>query len=160
MLDAVIALNYYPLFFFSESHPAYCTTSFCKKEISFRWVINDAKTLYQAKAKVQGPKIETNIFPYPLYCYLDFTQGSIMFQLAGDGQDVELLSGNHENVWASNCSFTILNMQTNQPLCTAKCEGKKLLKKPIVQYFGVIGYNSYNHYTCDPVKSLEIDKKN
>ena len=155
MLDAVIAVNYYPLIFFSESNPA-CTTNFCKEEISFRWVINDVKTLYQAKANVQGPKIETKIFPYPLYCYLDFTQGSIMFQLAGDGIHFKLSSENHNNVWAYNCSFTILNMLTNQPLCTAKCEGKKLLKKKEQ-------YNSDRrcyvlYYTCDPVTSLKIDK--
>ena len=80
-----------------------------------------------------------------------------MFQVAGGGEYLELSSGTHENVWACNCSFTILNMLTNQPLCTAKCESKKLLKTTNKAYTrrNVQRY----HYTCDPVTSLRIDKK-
>ena len=104
----------------------FSTSSFRKENISFHWIITDAKSLYQAKTNVQGPVISSNILPCPLQFRLDFTKSQPSVEITGDSKKSFLLNDDHNNVWACGWSFTILNKPTNQPLYTAKCENKPL----------------------------------
>ena len=73
----------------------FSTSSFHKENISFHWTITDAKSFYQAKAKVQGPKILSKILPCPLQFCLDFTNSEPSVEVAGDSNT----SSSLQNVW-------------------------------------------------------------
>ena len=121
----------------------FSTSSFRKENISFHWVITDAKSLYQAKTKVRGPEILSEILPCPLRFYLDFTKSQPSVKVAGVSNTS--LNEHHENVWACGWSFTILKKPTNQPLYTAKYENNLLCR-------GKYTYNCYSEriysYSC------------
>lgn len=119
--------------------------------------MNDIKTLCQGYSRVRGPEINTEVFPYPLYCYLEFTEDGMKFELAGVGKEFTLSHHTHTDVWASNCSFTILNMLTNQHLCTANCEDKPLLKLDHRGYSRKT-YTGVLYYACDVLTTTMNEK--
>ena len=142
------AYNNVVVFLFRKYLPIpFSTSSVHKENISFHWIITDAKSLYQARAKVQGPEILSKILPCPLQFHLDFTESLPSVEVAGDGSKSSLLKENHKNVWACGWSFTILNKPTNQPLYTAKCENKPLCTTKNV--------SSYNN-TTQTCSSLSV----
>ena len=134
-------------------------SSFCKENISFHWIITDAKSLYQAKAKVQGPKILCAHLPCSLQFCLDFTQSEPSVEVTGDSNTSYLKKKNYDNVWACGWSFTILNKSTNQPLYTAKCEDKLLrIGKDTLSTYGrsrIYSDSSLSAFLLDPDKNFE-----
>jgi len=109
---------------FRKSLPIqFASSKFCKENISFYWNITDAKSLYQAKARVQGPKISTEMLQFPVHLYLDFTKSEPFVEIAGK-ETLPFRSNYQEDVQTCGCSFAILSKPTNQPLYTTKCECK------------------------------------
>ena len=69
----------------------------------------------QAQASIKGSKIESTIFPYPLYLHVDFTTNGIKVRLVSD--DVGYIEA---DLWAIDYSFSVLNRHSMQPRINVK----------------------------------------
>ena len=135
----------------------FSTSSFRKENISFHWIITDAKSLYQGKAKVQGPEIVSTILPGSLQFCLDFTNSEPSVEVAGGSYKSSSFKKHHENVWACGWSFTVLNKSTNQPLYSAKCEDKPLYTQKIAQNINsrsFFMFCSETSHSCSPLSAV------
>ena len=121
---------------FSESTPTQVSaTSIVKEDISYQWVIFDAKVLHTAKAKVKGPRIHSKILPLPVHPYLVFTEKSIIFQLC----DGERIHEKRKNVFVSSCTITIMSMETKQSICSVEVPSKKVVDIGRYDTYGKMG---------------------
>ena len=91
--------------------------------------MNECKDLQQAKAIITGPQIITEIFPYPLYLNMYFTEDAIKVKLEGDHKVIKLSHKSHLNdMWACDCSFSVLDRNDVLPCVTVQGECNQLIK--------------------------------
>ena len=100
-------------------------TSFIKEDISYQWIIFDAKMLHTASTEVDGPRIHSKFLPYPIEPCLDFTENGVIFKLCSSrlhitGTDI------YPNVCICNCIITILSMETKKSIFSVKVPKQRI----------------------------------
>ncbi len=143
------------LILFRQSCPIQSSsTAFVKKKFAYIWIINEAKKLHQAQASIQGFKIESNFFKYPMYLNLDFTANDIRVRFDSDGKTITTKGPAREDldVWACDCSFSVLDRFSLQPSVCVKSKCTQLLKRSCSYHLGYkeyIGINSFTNTILD-----------
>ena len=140
-------------------------TSTVKEEISYQWIISDAKMLHTARTMVHGPKICSKLFPYPIEPYLDFTEDIVKFALCvtrkyGSDRWLVLHEGKNSksrypDVYICNCIITILSMETKQPIFSFKAPKKRYLNTHF-DPIKLMDYDDFSTYLNDEALTIQV----
>ena len=123
-----------------------------KEDISYQWIIFDAKILHTAYTKVDGPKIHSKLLPYPIEPFLDFTENSVEFKLSGYKRH----SNSYPNAWICNCIIKILSMETKQSIFSVKVPKRIYLNSSHYNPITLMDYGNFSTYLNDEALTIQV----
>ena len=145
-------------------------TSTVKEEISYQWIIFDAKMLHTERTIVHGPIIRSKLFPFPIEPYLDFTEDIVKFALCVTrkyGSDrwlvlhEETIRKNSKSryfctlTYFCNCIITILSMETKEPIFSFTAPEKRYLDTHF-DPIKLMDYDDFSTYLNDEPLTIQV----
>ena len=153
------------IFLCRESTPTQVSaTSLVKEDISYQWIIFDAKMIHTRSSNVHGPSIHSKFLPCPMKPNLYFTENSVIFELYGR-QLYETVADSYRDVCICNCIITILSMETKQSIFSVKVPKQRIhllnVSDSATSFFSPIriklmDYDNFSTYLNDEALTIQV----